>query len=445
MKYFFPAVVFILLFAACSPDFQPVKSGYTLSFSSDTISFDTVFSQTGTSTHVLKVYNKNESDIEISRIKLGKQTGKNFLINVDGVSGQTFENVRIRANDSLFIFIKAYLPSNEADSVMFVADSLVFSNENNEQFVHLVAWSEDVILIDGEVLGTQTLTADKPYVVFNSMMVDTGQVLTLNAGTRMYFHHKSRLYVAGTLICNGTQDQPVQFMGDRLDYFLPDVKYNKLPGQWEGIWFFPESRNNVLKNTIVANAVIGIQAGALPGTSQPDVLIDNALITNHSYAALFAINAKLKVYNSEISNAGTYLAALVVGGNYDGVHNTFANYYYFGASNESPILLSDNVIYNNVLYTAPLTRAHFYNCIFDGMQNNSVTLSKSSDGAALQYLFSHCMMQYEKKIAGYDTVSNPNLVGIIWNEDAKFKKKEMYNFNYELDTLSPALNKASLD
>ena len=77
---------------------------HRLSFSTDTLSFDTVFTTIGSATKQFMVYNKNSEPLNIERIILASPATSGFRINVDGRKGDNFDNVRIAAKDSLCIF-----------------------------------------------------------------------------------------------------------------------------------------------------------------------------------------------------------------------------------------------------------------------------------------------------------------------------------------------------
>ena len=87
---------------------------------------------------------------------------------------------------------------------MVVKDSIVFQFNGKEQDIDLISYGQDVNLINGEIIGTETWNSPKPYLVYNSMLVDTNSILTLEAGSKIFFHKGSRLFVAGTIVVNGT-------------------------------------------------------------------------------------------------------------------------------------------------------------------------------------------------------------------------------------------------
>ena len=98
----------VLSLTACKKDFFSESGPGELQFSNDTIIFDTVFTTVGSTTHKLKVYNRNNNSVNISSINLANLNSEGvYRINVDGVSGTHAENIKIAANDSIYIFVEA--------------------------------------------------------------------------------------------------------------------------------------------------------------------------------------------------------------------------------------------------------------------------------------------------------------------------------------------------
>ena len=58
-----------------------------LSFSTDTLLFDTVFTSLGSTTHHLMIYNKHDDDLKISSIRLLGGEDSPYRLNLDGESG----------------------------------------------------------------------------------------------------------------------------------------------------------------------------------------------------------------------------------------------------------------------------------------------------------------------------------------------------------------------
>lgn len=101
-----------------------------LSFSKDTVVFDTVFTTIGSTTQQFKIYNKDSKTIRIDEIELMGGTNSKFSINVDGLQGTKIEDLYIEGGDSLFVFVEVTLDPNGTNLPMVIEDSIRFkSNE----------------------------------------------------------------------------------------------------------------------------------------------------------------------------------------------------------------------------------------------------------------------------------------------------------------------------
>ena len=84
LRYILYAVVacIMVMTTACIEDDFTTSSSDTLTFSCDTLAFDTVFTELGTPTKRFTVYNRHKKMINISSIKMeGTSNGKFFLAN----------------------------------------------------------------------------------------------------------------------------------------------------------------------------------------------------------------------------------------------------------------------------------------------------------------------------------------------------------------------------
>lgn len=415
------------------------KGDIFLKFSNDTIHFDTIFTTIGSTTKILKVYNPYNEFLKINKIFLAGGTKSFFRININGNPSLFEENVELWPKDSIYIFVEVTVDPQNSENPVIITDSIIFILNNNKQSVKLLAYGQDIHLINGEWIKSNTWIADKPYVIYNSMGIDTNDILTIEPGVIIYFHKGSRMYVWGRLIANGTIDKPITFRGDRLDYLdvIPPLSYDKIPGQWEGIWFLPPSKNNQLKYCNIRNAIIGIQVGMLGNNDPVDIELINCIITNHSYAGLFSINGKINAYNTVISDCGSYLLASITGAEHKFYHCTFANYYsHYGyrRSGEPSVLISNQVIFNDSIFMGDIKSIIFKNSIIYGSLDNELKLYNNNK-KEFNLKFSHCLIKViEDSIKDYKNL----FTNVIFNKEPKFKSTERYKQNYMLDTLSPA-------
>jgi hypothetical protein len=434
----FTSFLFLLIFS-CEDDRYFNSPDAQLKFSTDTVMFDTIFTMMGSTTRHLKVRNPYNENILISKIRLAGGDLSCFKLNINGVPGNEAFNIEIPSRDSIYIFIEVTINPNGQNLPMVVKDSIEFTTNANLQDVDLIAWGQDFKLIKSKIIKTTTWTNEKPYLVYNYALVDSLSTLTIDPGVNVFFHKDAGLYVKGKLIANGTYQNPVSFKSDRLE-----ESYKNLPDQWNGILLFSGSHGNSFNFSEIKNANIGLQVGTIEHEGFASVNLSNVKIENMTYAGVFALKSKINATNTLIANCGFYAAALLVGGEYEFIHSTIANFW--GGYSRKPRTTSSVVISNVLIinesdgskttYVGPLAKANFGNCIIFGNNLNEIELGKS-DKADFNYYFDHCILQVADTFKTTDKFHYRN----IWKGNSynpKFKSLDVKNFNYELDTLSPA-------
>ncbi len=424
---------FIILFSCKKENFDTSPSS-KLSFSTDTIFFDTIFTTIGSTTKQFKIYNPNSKIINVSQIKLARGDNSPYRLNINGYTTSELEDVEIEANDSLFIFVEVTIDPNKDE--MIEQDSIVFVTNGNMQDVDLVSFGQDVHLINGEIFYNDTIwTSNIPHLVYNSMLIDSTKTLTIEAGTEIYFHHNSGMLVKGTLIVNGTVDEPVEFKGDRLE-----LGYEDIPGQWGGIRLYSGSGNHKINYGVIRNAVVGIQVGTLEPYSGESLTITNSIIENMNYAGIYAYATTINAFNCVIAECGFYNAALLVGGNYNFYHCSFPNYWHYANRSTPAVVLTNSIELQTGTYLGDLNEANFKNCIIHGSNDNEIGFSEMT-GADFNYMFESCIAKINP--ADIDTTNGKfNNIYIKNSSDNLFI--DIDEFDYQLDTLSFAKDKADI-
>ena len=425
----FSAMLILIALPSCIPDDISHSSSDRLAFSRDTVSFDTVFTDLGTPTARLQVFNRNKKGLNISSIKF-RNPDSPFSVNVDGVSGTEFKDVEIRANDSIFIFIECFIPETQDKKPRLVEDQLVFVTNGVEQSVTVEAWGRNVIRLRNlTVTDRMTLTAETPYVIFDSLRVAPGATLKIEPGAQLLFHDKASLTVDGTLDARGKPGNLIDMRGDRLDNVLPDVGYDILAGQWRGIRIRESSFDNHMEYVDMRSTEHGLVVDSC--AFSPDrvkLTLLNSWLHNSQASALQSKYARVDAYGCIFSEAADAVVSLT-GGQHSFIQCTISNYYLYSAIS-APLLslfhcLPDDVIENDY----PLMTANFDNCIIYGMADCINTPDLEGSNVFLRYVL--------MKSEGSD---DANFQHCLWDADPLFYTvREDYIFDYRLKPDSPAI------
>ncbi|OBX26290.1 hypothetical protein LX77_01824 [Gelidibacter algens] len=462
--YFIFTISILLLWSSCRKDFEFQPSQGALKFSKDTVYLDTVFTNIGSSTYNLKVYNRSNTDISIPTLRLSQGQASNYRLNVDGIAGKEFQNVEILARDSVYIFIETTIDIQSvitADNQFLYTDAIEFDSGSNFQKVEVVTLVKDAVFIypnkdaegvvetlsfdvDGDGTDDQTgiqgrflrddeltFTNEKPYVIYGYAAVGENKTLTINAGARVHFHANSGLVVTknASLKVNGqfSPDQTslaneVIFESDRLEPLFENI-----PGQWGTIWLFQGSKQNDINFATIKNATIGILAENNPNTVIPKLTITNTKIYNSSNFGILGRATSITAENLVINNAGQSSFAGTYGGAYNLTHCTIANYW-SSSFRQFPALYLNNflILEDETVVTNPLTAANFNNCIIYGNDNPEFLLEQE-EAADFNFKFTNSLIRFQDSNnrfgsdPNYD-FSNPALYeNIVFNEDPNFK------------------------
>jgi len=424
-----------MFFSSCNDENYLTSEDVKLSFSVDTLMFDTIFTVVGSTTQSFRVINKYNQPILISSIKLAGGNSSFYRLNIDGELSNELVDVELLANDSIFIFVELTVDPNGSNQPMIVQDSIIFMVNSNIQDIDLMAWGQDFIPIREEVITTTTWTNNKPYLVYNYAYVDSGEVLTIEPGAKIFFHNKAGLYGKGAIKAIGTPTEPIIFTGDRLEEMYFDI-----PDQWQGILLFPGEHLNEFENVEISCAFIGLQVGTIEHEGPAYVRLHNVKIEHMAYAGLFALKSQIEATNTLIEDCGFYCVTLLVGGSYNFTHCTVANYWggQYKNRNSPSLLISNQLIIDTedgkVAYRGDLVNATWRNSIIWGILNSEIDFGQNEE-RMFNFQFDNCLI----KIADTINTSDPIIFkSIIKNIDPEFFDSSKYNF--QLDTLSPAMN-----
>jgi hypothetical protein len=389
-------------FSACNDlnDDYSVNPDLRLRFSADTLTFDTVFTTIGSATLQFMVYNTNKESLLIESVRLANAGKSGFRINVDGRSGETFSGIPILSKDSMYVFVEVTVNPTGSNEPLLIEDKVEFTINGVQQTVLLQAHGQDANLIKGGFIFDKdtTLTAERPYLIYDSLTIAEGVTVSIEKGASFYMHDKAKWIIYGTVKMAGSLEEPVTFRGDRLDNLLTDLPYDRIAGLWDGLYFKAESFDNVMAYVIVRNSVEGIVCEE----SAPERLkltLANAQITNASGNIFSAANCHIEASDTEFSNAQKALMSLR-GGEYHFIHCTLVNRI---ARKGQPTLTLANYITapDQTTKEAALKKATFDNCIIDGSNpegteelKGEIAIDKKGD--VLNFLFNHCAVKTKK-------------------------------------------------
>ena len=355
-----------LLFAAgCTEEGFVVDDGRVeLSFSSDTLTFDTVFATVGTATRRVTVYNRTSDHLRLSSITLEKGRASRFRLNVDGDTSLVAKDIEIESGDSVFIFVQAHINPNDAREPFLVEDAIVFSNG---QRLSLTAWGRNAVyhrLLPTDSTWFTAIDCEGwdhtlPHVFVDPAAVLEGNTLTLTAGDELYFADGALLVVdsAARLIAQGTAERPDHSVG------------------------------NVIDHAVVENAV-----GGLRGYPGSEVRVTNTVVRNMSDCGIIGQGATISGRNLLVYDCYASLTVLT-GGSYDFAQCTFANYWTYNVRKIETVVLSNCMTTQGGVVGGDLHRASFEDCIVWGSYGGGEVLLNAIPGYEMNYSFRNCIVR----------------------------------------------------
>ena len=432
---FISALVLLTALVSCEADKISTDTSLMLKFSSDTVRFDTIFTDQGSATYKLKVYNPSKNRVLLESITLNEAV--NYQMSVSGISADVVNNTYLNAGDSLMIFIQVFINPNDDKTPFIVRDSIDFFFNNHTQVLQLEAYGRNVKRFKNKTITSDTIiTPDIPILLSDTLRIAEGATLTLTPGTRLYCTKASVIYVEGMLISEGTIDSMVEIRGDRDDFMntVPPLSYDQASGQWGGIKIASTSYGNVLNHTDVRNADFGIVIDST-STENTTLTVNSSIIRNMLYNVISATNAKVEIYNSLLYNAGENILHFE-GGEYKVVYSTLTNNYSFSwGGRTQPILYYSNK--NNAF------KAEMYNSIVYGNYASEIDYN-IEDVLSAEYVFKNCLVKQYMK-----TVDTNIYVDCIINSSPKFVYEEIKDdtyrvYDYHLTSSSPAIGNADI-
>ena len=321
--FIFLFLISALLTACTDNDSFGINRGDRLTFTSDTIKFDTLFSTVPSATKTFWIHNESSDGIRIRTARLERGTQSGYRVNVDGTYldpvGTDFE---IRKGDSLLVFVEVTTREVHSKEPQLIEDNLLLTLESGEeQRVNLRTFSWDALKLSELTIHHDTVISSRVPIILYGKGIEVAPDVTLTIrDTELYFHDGAGILVKGQLLADGCL-----FRGDRLDRMFPYLPYDRVSGQWLGITLTSPSEANVLVNCEIRNAIDALICDS------SSVVLTNSIIHNSSGVGLSARQSHVTLSYCQLTN--TFGDCLSLEGCEAIVdHCTLAQFYPFSAN-----------------------------------------------------------------------------------------------------------------
>jgi hypothetical protein len=405
---------------ACSKYGLSSDPAFRLAFSVDTVRFDTVFTTYGSATHRLMVYNPNQQAVR-TRISYPQSASTAFRLNVDGKPLAEACEVEIAGKDSMFVFVEVTVNPQNSELPVWVLDSVLFETNTNLQRVYLEAYGQDVWLYRNDTIQGRTWQGAKPFLIEGLLVIDTLQTLHIGEGVRIFLRQGANICIKGSLIAEGSAEQPIVFSGSRLE---SDYRY--IPGQWGSLRFATASRDNLLRHVEIRDGTNGLLFGNPEAENTPFIRLDAVAVHDMSYSGLMAFASDIEATNVLVANCNYYTVGLFCGGTARFTHCTLANNYSSNIRRKGMSVLTVDTEYQGHTNALP-AMANFYNSIIYGTMSEELFLGKNTACS-----FSYCMLKTELD------AFHSSFADVFINKNPLFFSPEKENFR--LNSHSPACN-----
>ncbi len=433
MKRIFYLFIVLLACASCQDDDTfSTSTGLKLDFEVDTLQMDTVFSRTASATYSFWVYNHNDEGIRLPSVRLsrGNQTG--FRVNVDGVyldnaNGSVAQDLEIRRNDSILVFVELTAPETGQQDPVLVEDDIVFSLESGtQQKMKLQAWAWNAIKLYSPVISKDSvIESSTPIIIYGGLQVDEGATLTMR-NTTLYFHESAGIDVYGRL---KTEDCTLR--GDRLDRMFDYLPYDRVSGQWKGIVLHEQSAGNELVRTEIRNPENGIVCESAAADSAVSHLkMKECIIHNCRGMGLQSIQANVEVADCQFTNAQGDCVN-VAGGMMLISYCTLGQFYPYVGGRGAALRFSNE---------HPLVALCCQGSILTGYDED-VLMGEQNDSLAFNYIFNNSLLRTPA------VEDSTHFTDIIWEsptDSVQGKKhfvkidEDNLEYDFHLDSLSTA-------
>lgn len=410
-KAFLGLFTTIALLTSCISEEISFDSSSQPVFSVEQLTMAPLLSGQTSPTYRLKIFNPASKGILINSVTVDGNTSGVFRFNIDGLSGDSFEDITIRGGDSIYMFIDAHIPDTGSGPY---TSKVLFNTAGQTKTLFIEAPVIEAQILESPIINsTSSWTGN--YYIKGQAMVEKDSELIIGQGSGLFFAPGASLTVAGKLNMQGTLDLPVMAQGDRFDDIVPGVSYDMIGGQWKGITLQEDASLEASYSCILNTENTLIMA---PGSS---ATLFNCQLHNASTAVITATEAAIVATGCEITDAAENVIALE-SSNAQFSQCTIANFYLLSYPTKPIISLTGDNIFDTS------------NSIVYGL---APELGIDSDIETRPIYFRRCLFASP----GYD---DANFIECIWDTSPElYIARTDYIFDYTPRPDSPAVGAAN--
>lgn len=399
--------------------------GNNISFSTDTLVFDTVFTTIGSTTLNFKVYNKDNNDLNIESVSLAGGENSPFRFNFDGYKGTSAKNVTILANDSAFCFVEVTLKVNNTTNPLIIEDSLCFTVNGKKNYINLAVWGQDAYFHYND-LNEGIWPNDKPHVIYGYAAVDSAKSLIIQKKTKIHLHKKSLLFnYKGTLRLNGEKGEEIELLGDRLEQ-----DYKNISGQYYGL-YSDSPQLTYLNHVKIKNGTAGIHVFNSSKQTSPTVIVNNTEISNNSSYGVFLFDrANVQFNNTLIHKNGVHALLVLQGSQFQFNHCNILNYG-DGEGTSSCLGIRNYFQSDGTTFVGNITNSSFTNCVIYGNAEKQLAFDTIQfENSKVEITFDHCVIRTPSQLHKFykeTQFDTDPLFNAPFNADYKFSPSSPLN------------------
>lgn len=409
LNIFLATLLLPLAFTSCMNDGVTTSGSAQPEFSTDTLSLGMMWAGEPSPTAMMRIYNRQSKGIILSRVAVARCSGGDLHLNLDGVGGNEFHDVEIRANDSLFLLAEAVPSPDFSASIEITANGMTHTIPVSGRAI------APIVLDNLTVSRDFTIPAGSQVRVSGTVTISQGATLTIGEGTTIYFRDGAGIESEGQVIALGNPGSEVTLRGDRLSNVVPSIPFDVIPGQWEGIRFGSSSVGSHLSCVSVVNTCSGISLAP-----EAELRLTDCRISNSRTTIISGKDATLTAIGCEFSNACASLLTLD-GGTTTLSRCTLSNHYLFSFPSGAAISLSGDPALN----------------VTESIIHGDGAPLSASNSLPANVRFTRCLF-------GSKGSDDTNFIDCIWETDPLFMLDiDNYVMDFRLSPDSPARGKAT--